>query len=367
MSVWIHRIESAVPEHRYRQADIGERMLEWTATKRQQRMVRALYRDSGIESRFSVIPDAGAQFFLPSAEGGFLQPGTATRNAIYSREATKLATGLGRKLLDASPEFAADDITHLVTASCTGFFNPGIDFFLCRELVLPTDIQRFHLGFMGCYAAFPALNMAVQFCRANPAAVVLVMCLELCSLHLQINDSEDSLLANTLFADGAAAMLVSARPPQAGHRSCKVLDFASALLPAGQEAMAWSIGDLGFDIALSSYVPKIIGAGIGDLLQPLLVRNALAREDISRWAIHPGGKSILDRVAASLALSPEQVSASRHVLREYGNMSSATILFVLREMMAKPGGPPPENICAMAFGPGLTVESALLQIEGGQA
>jgi len=366
MAVWIHRIETTVPENRYSQAEIGMRMLEWTAGDRDRRLVKALYRNSGIETRHSVISDAGAGFFNPTGEGGFHQPGTAARNAIYSREATRLALGLGQKLLAASPGFAVGEVTHLVTASCTGFFNPGIDYFLCRELGLPANTQRFHLGFMGCYAAFPALNMAVQFCRANPDAVVLVMCLELCSLHLQVNANEDTILANSLFADGAAALLVSARTPRPGSTVYRVQDFDSALLPAGREAMAWSIGDFGFDIALSSYVPKIIGSGISDLIQPLLARNGMSRENISRWAVHPGGKSIIDRVAKGLDLAPEQVSSSRTVLREFGNMSSATILFVLKEMLAATGSPGAEKICAMAFGPGLTVEAALLQIEGGE-
>lgn len=365
MSVWIHHIETAVPQWRYQQSDIGERMLEWTLDERDRRLVRMLYRSSGIETRHSVIPDWGEHFFSPAGDGTYRQPGTGERNHIYTREATRLAVDLGHTLLATAPEFAPADITHVITASCTGFFNPGIDYFLCQELGLATGTKRFHLGFMGCYAAFPALNMATQFCRANPQAVVLVMCLELCSLHLQINGNEDSILANSLFADGAGAMLISARTPRAGSETYRIDDFDSALIPDGREAMAWSIGNLGFDISLSSYVPKIIGAGIADLLQPLLARNQLARQDIRHWAVHPGGKSIIDKVAKSLQLSPGQVMPSRTVLREFGNMSSATILFVLKEAMAQAAATDHEKVCAMAFGPGLTVEMALLQRDRG--
>jgi len=361
MSVWMHRIETAVPEIRYSQCEIGRQMLEWTDDERDQRLVRALYRKSGIETRHSVIPDLGTNFLIPDGQGSCRQPTTAERNAIYSREAGKLALGLGRKLLAAAPEFSASDITHVVTASCTGFSNPGIDYLLCRELGLPGNAQRFHLGFMGCYAAFPALNMATQFCRANPDAVVLVMCLEICTLHLQLNGSEDAILANSLFADGAAAVLVSARPPHPGNAAYLIRDFESALIPSGVEAMAWTIGDLGFDISLSSYVPRIIGAGIADVLRPLLSRNDLSRQDVRRWAVHPGGKAIIDKVAAGLELSADQVQPSREVLRDFGNMSSATVLFVLKETLALAGGG--EQVCAIAFGPGLTVEMGLLQIE----
>lgn len=361
MSVWIHNIETEVPLRSYEQSDVGQRMLEWTRKEQDKRLIRILYRNSGIESRHSVIPDWGEGFFIPTEEGSFRQPSTSERNDIYTREGKKLAVDLGHKLLTASTAFAPEDITHVVTASCTGFFNPGIDYFLCQELGLSGNTQRYHLGFMGCYAAFPALNMATQFCQANPEAVVLVMCLELCSLHLQINGNEDTILANSLFSDGAGAVLVSARPPQPDSKTYRIDAFDSALIPSGREAMTWSIGDLGFDISLSSYVPKIIGAGIEELLQPLLSRNELTIQDIHRWAVHPGGKSIVDKVARSLKLSPAQVLPSLNVLKAYGNMSSATILFVLKETLAQPAIADHEKVCAMAFGPGLTVEMALFQ------
>ena len=361
MSVWIHHIETAVPERCYSQEEVGKHMLEWTIDERDKRLVRMLYRNSGIETRHSVIPDWGEGFFIPKVDGSYRQPSTSERNSTYTREGHKLAVDLGHKLLAAAPEFPPAEITHVVTASCTGFFNPGIDYFLCQELDLPIKTKRYHLGFMGCYAAFPALSMAAQFCQADPEAVVLVMCLELCSLHLQINGSEDTILANSLFADGAGAVLVSGRSPQQGIDTYRIDDFDSALIPSGKEAMAWSIGDLGFDISLSSYVPKIIGAGINDLLVPLLTKNRLTTQDIDRWAVHPGGKTIIDKVAKSLSLSAGQVQPSRTVLQKFGNMSSATILFVLKETLSQAAISGQEKVCAMAFGPGLTVEMALLQ------
>jgi predicted naringenin-chalcone synthase len=248
----------------------------------------------------------------------------------------------------------------VVTASCTGFCNPGPDYHIINELGLSHATQRYNLGFMGCYAAFPALRMAKQFCEADPAAVVLVMCLELCTLHLQINGGEDSMLANSLFADGAAAAIVSARAPQENQSCFQLGSFHSSLILSGKEDMAWSIGELGFDIALSSYVPKIIGANIRDAVRPVLARGELELEDITTWAVHPGGKAIVDKVAESLALNQDQVAASRKVLRQYGNMSSATILFVLQEILQQQERTHHEEVCAMAFGPGLTVEMCLL-------
>lgn len=359
--VWLHQPQTVVPAYSYQQPEVGAQMLEWTTDPRDKRLVRMLYRHSGIDTRHSVIPDWGDGFFAFGDQATAIQPTTEQRNTIYSREASIMAAELGHKVLNHNDSFGAQDITHVVTASCTGFFNPGIDYILCRELGLADNTQRYHLGFMGCYAAFPALNMAAQFCRADPNAVVLVMCLELCSLHLQLNGSEDSLLANALFADGAAAALVSSGSVPAG-RSCRLIDFHSALIPSGVDAMAWSIGDNGFDISLSSYVPKIIGAGIADLTAPLLDRHHLNIDDVHTWAVHPGGKSIIDKVAEGLQLSPTKVAASRDILRRYGNMSSATILFVLHDIIAA-ATDHQQLIGAMAFGPGLTAEMALLQLE----
>ncbi|MFO7811381.1 MAG: type III polyketide synthase [Pelovirga sp.] len=362
--IWLHQPQTVVPAYTYQQQEVGAQMLEWTTDPRDKRLVRMLYRHSGIDTRYSVIPDWGNGFFTVHEDSSVTQPTTEQRNNIYAKEASTLAAELGHKVLKNNDSFSAKDITHVVTASCTGFFNPGIDYILCRELGLANNTQRYHLGFMGCYAALPALNMAAQFCRADPDAVVLIMCLELCSLHLQLNGSEDSLLANSLFADGAAAALVTSRPAATGH-SCRIMDFHSALIPSGVDAMAWSIGDNGFDISLSSYVPKIIGAGIADLTMSLLDRHHLGIEDIHTWAVHPGGKSIIDKVVEGLQLAPDQVAASRDVLRNYGNMSSATILFVLHDILAAARADHPQMIGAMAFGPGLTAELALLQLEPG--
>jgi predicted naringenin-chalcone synthase len=303
----------------------------------------------------------GDSFFKTGPEALPQGPGTAARNDIFARESRSLSVELARKVLDRCPGIGPGDITHVVTASCTGFYNPGPDYYIVRDLGMPHSTQRYHLGFMGCYAAFPALRMAAQFCEARPEAVVLVMCLELCSLHLQMNGNEDCLLANSLFADGGGAAIVSAREPAPGRSAYRVGDFHSALVPSGEGDMAWRIGDRGFDIALSSYVPKIIGANIREFIEPSLAASGLAPPNVETWAVHPGGRSIIDQVQTTLALAPEQVRASREVLRDYGNMSSASILFVLRNILDGPSRGGREKVCAMAFGPGLTVEMALLE------
>jgi len=364
MSVYLHAVAAATPEHAYAQEAVGQWMQELAGDERQRRLLRALYRASGITTRHTVIPEFGRDFFGRDANGTLVEPGTGARNAIYTREARQLGVTSGRMLLEQLPDIAATDITHVVTASCTGFFNPGLDYFLIRDLGLPASTERYHLGFMGCYAAFPALRMATRFCQVNPQANVLVLCLELCSLHIQLGDREDQLLANALFADGAAAALVSARPPAPGCPALRLEHFASALVPEGEADMTWSIGDHGFDIALSSYVPKILGANIAGVVDEVLADAGCPRDEIDIWAVHPGGKSILDQIERSLALRPEQLATSRRVLRDFGNMSSATILFVLSDLLLDPNGRG-QRICSMAFGPGLTVEMALLsQLQG---
>ena len=364
MTAWIHRIDTLLPEFSFSQEEAMEKMQMWARDERERRLVRAVYRNSGIERRHSVLRNYDGEgegaFFRRGADGTLIGPGTAARNEIFAAESRAMSVELARTVLGNAAGFSPADVTHVVTASCTGFYNPGPDYYIVRELGMSDATQRYHLGFMGCYAAIPALRMAAQFCEASRDAVVLVMCLELCTLHLQLTGSEDNLLANSLFADGAAAAVVSSRPPRRGGASFRIGGFRSALVPAGEQHMAWRIGDQGFDIALSSYVPKVIGANIRDLVGPALSSERMSLADIDTWAVHPGGKAILDQAGRSLGLTGEQVRASREVLRRFGNMSSATILFVLKEILRRGAPKPEETVFAVAFGPGLTVEIAAL-------
>jgi predicted naringenin-chalcone synthase len=370
MPVWIQHIETMNPGTRYSQEYASAKMQGWTDDERRKRMIRVLYQKSGIDQRYSVIDsfDQGlpGDFFPSGKDGRQRELSTAERNAIYTREVHRLSVDLARQAIANCPAIVAQDITHVVTVSCTGFCNPGPDFHIVNELGLSPATQRYHLGFMGCYAAFPGLRMAKQFCEAHPAAVVLVMCLELCSLHLQLGGTEDTMLANSLFADGAAVAIVSARHPLDNQNCFRLDTFHSSLITSGKGDMTWTIGDRGFDIALSSYVPKIIGANIRSAVLPLLAARNVTLADIDIWAVHPGGKAIVDKIVESLALNENQVAAARKVLHELGNMSSATILFVLQEILRRPDAPSQEDVCAMAFGPGLTVEMGLLQAQRGR-
>lgn len=364
MPSYILHIETGVPKFVYSQDFARERMKSWTQSPRDRRIIHHVYRQSGIATRYSVCDDfansEGAQLF-PSGEAGQLgNPGTQARNDVFIRESRKLGVRVTAQALTACPEIPKKEITHVITASCTGFGNPGLDYHLVTDLGLNPSVQRYHLGFMGCYAAFPALRMAQQFCGADPRAVILVLCLELCSLHLQVNGDDDSVLANALFSDGAACAVVHARPDLAGRSAYRLDRFSSALTGDGEKAMAWSVGDHGFHIVLSSYVPDILGAHIAELVEPVLADAGMDRREIAFWAVHPGGKAILDKVEKALALPADALAVSRTVLRQYGNMSSATLLFVLKEFLSRSGRRTEAPTFAMAFGPGLTIELGLL-------
>jgi len=364
MSAYILHVETGVPGFSYSQEFTREKMKSWAVSKHDARLIHHVHKQSGILNRYSVCgdfasPDA-AELFTTGADGQLSNPGTQERNDVFAREARKLAVEVAGRALAACPEIRREEVTHVVTVTCTGFSNPGMDFHLVTDLGLNPSTQRYQLGFMGCYAAFPALRMAQQFCLADPRAVVLVLCLEFCTLHIQVDGRADSILANALFADGAACAIIHGRDALAGRSAYRLNGFTSGLAPGGEKDMAWSIGNHGFNIVLSSYVPDIIAANIADIVNPVLAGVGFDRDDIDMWAVHPGGKAILDKIGKGLSLPEGSLAISRSVLERFGNMSSATILFVLRDLLASESAEEEKLVCALAFGPGLTIEMGLL-------
>jgi predicted naringenin-chalcone synthase len=360
---YIRHIETLVPEVSYPQTLAGEVLSERSASDKTKRYIKKVYAASGIEKRHSIVTD-----FLPGCETGLFvesdgsvkEPTTGERNAAYVAAAKEMVPEIARRAMDHCPGISSWDITHVITVSCTGFFNPGPDLLVIDALDLSPKVERYHLGFMGCYAAFPALKMASQFCALDESATVLIVCLELCSIHLQNKDDLDSIVANSVFADGAAAAVVSSRPPEAGERGFSIEHFGCNLAREGIDDMAWDIGDHGFNIVLSKYVARIIGAGIKGLMDEVLSGSDLSPDDIVHWAVHPGGRAIVDKVESGLELQADQVRASRETLSSFGNMSSATILFVLLAIMNDEKTNDGDSVCAMAFGPGLTIETSIL-------
>lgn len=364
MTVYVHPIETIVPENSYTQEQTRELMKPaLDGNGKMERVLHRIYSQSGIEKRHTVIPDFNRNGEVPlfwddSGSVHDVQPGTRRRNELYIKYARPMFSEVARNALNKSP-FEKREVTHVITVSCTGFFAPGPEYYIVRDLGLPTQTERYNIGFMGCYAAFPALRLADSICRANPDAVVLIAAVELCSLHLQFRDDLDGIVSNSVFADGGAGLVISA----AGQSELSIEGLASDITEEGEEDMAWELGDQGFNMILSSYVPQIIESNIAGLVHSRLKEFGTDINRISKWAVHPGGRAILDKIQNSLNLSEENLTPSRNTLRNYGNMSSATVLFVMKEIMEHPD-PDDKLMMAMAFGPGLTVESGLFEFAG---
>jgi alpha-pyrone synthase len=329
---------------------VHEAFIAWAEARigdpRRRAVFHRMAERSGIRHRWSVLPEA-PDGGSPVSRGGFYHdalPGTAERMRIYAREAPKLALAAIRQLQALAPLGA---VTHLVVASCTGFVAPGIDQIIAAELGLG-DVERTLVGFMGCYAAVSALRLAHHIVRSEPEARVLVVTVELSTLHLQDEREVEPLLAMLQFADGASASLVTAEP--AGFA---MSDPFAAALPDSSELIRWDIGDSGFAMHLSGEVPGRIGEALRDETVRERVLGGAEPEEIDAWAVHAGGRSVLDAVEHGLALPQGALAESRDVLARFGNMSSSTLPFVLAEQLPNPER---RRGIALAFGPGLAAE-----------
>ncbi len=337
--------------------------LSATESRRWQPRLRALYGRSGIQKRHSVLADFTADDLAacelqPHLLRGSGSASTAKRMEIYERECVGMAAPIARRAIDKASIDAAQ-ITHLVFCSCTGFYSPGPDLDLIEALDLRPSVQRTVVGFMGCHGGFNSLRLCDQVVAAHPDAKILLICVELCTLHMQPEPTKSSVLSNCLFADGCAA-LIYGRPADRDARAVLVAS-ASAVAPTSRQAMAWHIGDAGFRMTLSAEVPERLMGELAGFSHHLLDLAAVNRGQRCRWAIHPGGPRILKAARHALALEADDIAASTGVLRDYGNMSSPTIFFVLERLLAEER----ENrttspVVMLGFGPGLTIEGVVL-------
>ena len=349
-SAYLNRVASAVPGH-----DVHDAFIRFAGTlladDRHEKLFRRMVDRADIHHRYSVLAAAEDPSGPSVDAGGFFRrgafPTTARRMQRYQAEALPLALtaverlGLGDGVRRAS---------HLIVTSCTGLYAPGLDLELAAALGIPASVERTVVGFMGCYAAFNALKLARHIVRSDRDARVLIVNLELCTLHLQETSELEQVLSFLVFADGCAASWVTAEPVGLA------LDrFRTVLLPDSADLITWQVGDQGFDMYLSGKVPGAIGQGLRPVAAEILGGAAIG--DIDLWAVHPGGRSVLDAAQTALELPVGALDASRRVLADFGNMSSATIMFVLERLMrtAAPG----QRGVAMGFGPGLTAETLL--------
>jgi alpha-pyrone synthase len=348
---YINRIASAVPEDDVHAAFVAfaDQMLE---DPRVQPLFRRMAQRSGIRRRFSVLsPNAANTEFTVNAHEFYTRgsfPDTAKRMHIFERFAPRLA----QKTLDklALTEHERRGVTHVLVTSCTGLYAPGLDFDIMDHLGLDTTVERTMIGFMGCYAAINGLKQARHIVRSEPAAKVLLVNLELCTLHLQETQDLEQVLSFLVFGDGCAASLISAEPTGFAMDS-----FRSVLIPNTRELITWRIRGVGFDMLLSGKVPGEIGKALAASGNEVLGNLDPGR--IALWGVHPGGKSVLDAVERGLGLGPTALAASRQTLECFGNMSSATVMFVLEKLMQTANSG--DLGCAMSFGPGLTAETML--------
>jgi predicted naringenin-chalcone synthase len=326
------------------------------------RLIEAASFYSGIENRYVVIPDAEAgslkKFY--SINGTFVSPGTAVRMKEYEKWSAVLAKEAVSEIL-INNNLDAEKINRLITISCTGFSAPGLDYEIIREFNIPLSVKRTNIGFMGCAASLIGLNSVYEAENVPGEAEVntLLISLELCSVHLQSEPSRDNIMANMIFADGCAAALFSNSNKYKGK--LKISSTHSLLFEDSSKYMGWKIGDYGFEMILSPDLPKIIMNKAIPKLKEIICSIGLESAEINHWALHPGGRAILDAFQNCLGLPDEKMIHSRNVLKNFGNMSSASILFVLKEIMDQADIVKDDIICAVAFGPGLTMEVVFLK------
>jgi alkylresorcinol/alkylpyrone synthase len=363
MDVELLSVGVAVPAHEITQeASLALTERICCVDSRQRRFAKVLYEHAGVATRYGVLPLEEADRWAPNgplttAGTPNLGPSTEARMEYYQQHALPLALDASRQALDRS-SCLPSEITHLVTASCTGFAAPGVDLGLIQHLSLPPTTERIHVGYMGCHGAINALRAARGLACADVRHRILVCSIELCTIHYAFQWSNERMLGNALFADGSGAIVLGAAAKaanNAGHR-WRLAATGSYVFPDTADAMTWSIGNHGFAMSISTELPRLIQANLNEWLSAWLKCHGLGISDVNLWAVHPGGPRIVEAVEAAMGLTHVATAISRQVLSTYGNMSSATVLFILQSLFDGGAQPP----CVMlGFGPGLVAEAAL--------
>ena len=356
---YINRIGTAVPQHDVHQTFIGF-VDQFLPDRKDKLIFRRMVQRSGIEHRYSTLTPSENLESAADREG-FFQPGRFAGTGGRMRRFETHAIDLAQQAIEAL-DLREDlpSITHLVVASCTGFTAPGLDQHIMERMELNPSIERTMVGFMGCAAAVNALKVAHHIVRSEPAAKVLVVNLELCTLHLQETSDLEVILSALLFGDGCAASLVSSEP-----QGIALKDFRVATIPDTRDLITWRIGDAGFQMSLSGEVPQQITKALrheASRNDDSGILRGQHKDDFDLWAVHAGGRTILDAVEQGLDLGPDALRWSRGVLRDFGNMSSATLMFVLDRIMHDAS--PSANGFGMAFGPGLVAETFRFTLAG---
>ncbi len=349
---FITHIGTSVPKFKNAQRDIQKFMVDFSdASETEKRKMGLMYARSGIETRYSVVPDYSCDIddrvFFPKNKSLSPFPGIESRMKIYEKEAVNLGV---KAVIDAVKEVDTAKFTHLISVSCTGLSAPGLDVALVEALNLPTDIVRTSINFMGCYAAIHAFKQADAICKSQSDAKVLIVLVELCTLHFQKENTIDFITSNLLFGDGAACCVVENE-----GIGLEIRSFYSKLYLEKQDSMAWHVSSSGFLMSLKSEVPAIIEDNLASFVASSLDKSDVL--EIDNWVIHPGGKSILESSAKALKLGKEALAGSYEILRNFGNMSSCTLVFILKNLQKMDK----QHTFVSGFGPGITMESMILK------
>lgn len=355
MPVFISKPVTAIPQERYTQSEILSFMLEDSSlSETDERKVRSVYRESGIEFRHSVL----SRFRDRTRRNNEILAATQQRMEVYCKEA--LQTGL-KLMVSLQTETLPDleinlsEITHLVWVSCTGMTAPGLETEILRHFPFQSSIQVTAFNFMGCHGFFHALRFGSAVVQNDPKGVVLVLCVELCTLHFKTNSTEDQILANSLFGDGGAATLIFGSRPSG--QSVEIRKHVQKYVHTSADQMAWQIGEHGFDMRLSRKLPASVSNHIVSSLEKLWDAG-IQLDSLNAWILHPGGKRILDMLQIALKVPEKGMKPSREVLRLVGNVSSASVLFALRQFLESKNAQESGNGLMLGIGPGLAIESA---------
>ncbi len=354
-------IATAVPAYKHAQEDIFDfANAIHSSNEEESRKLKFLYRHSGIRTRYSIIPDysssIGQREFYSKQKNLEPFPNLEKRMEWFGEHAGKLSVEAIQDCIQS--KIPKERITHLITVSCTGMSAPGLDLEIMEAMGLAQDIFRTSVNFMGCYAAVHALRLADALCKNDTTANVVVVCTEFCTLHFQKEQTIDNLTSTLLFADGSAAVLV--QHDSSKNKGLILKSFFSNVAFNGKKDMSWKLSSKGFLMTLSGYVPALVKEDFDNLIAKALDKAGITKNEINYWCMHPGGKKIVEAISQSLDLRKDELKYSYEVLNDYGNMSSPTILFVLKkileELQAKEESNN-ENILGAAFGPGLTMET----------
>jgi alpha-pyrone synthase len=340
--------------YRYSQSEIFNSLPGFD--RNSERQLSMLFKNSSISNRYSIFEN-----LLDSEIGEFSfekisRLSTTERNDLYRQYAPKLFFDASRELIEEIDNFEVKKITHLITVSCTGCYSPGPGEELMKSLNLENNVERLHVGYMGCYAGLAAIRIANSISRAEKNAVILIVCVELSSLHWRDDTSDDNKLSLSLFSDGASAAIVS---QNRFAKSFLIKNVSSELIPDTEKEMAWHMGERGFEMTLSRDVPHLLEMNIMESVLNFISPINMTLENIDYWAVHPGGSKILKLLEDKFMIQ-DKIKSSWNILDQFGNMSSSTIMYVLEDILRKAQSN--SKVISLAFGPGLTVEKAFFGV-----